>query len=244
MRVAIHSTTEIGNRAGRILLAERSLVSLGLVDASPRNRDEKVERADDLGEYDVAVTDAKDMAFIDRASSAGIACVLWHDIEDTRWFADAPLLVGSNFGNGIAPSLAAHAHAVAEGELTIAWTVDGRPLRRGFPVAFPDPVGSLWGEQTDSERGARRITAPVQGNWAGALVMVGPHDNPTRTVGVADEAAHLEAVALAAGVVTTARGSYASGVVRPDDSPEQYLLAALDMGLEVAGFVGEATSPT
>jgi len=239
MRVAVLATTEIANRAGRILLAERSLDRLGLLDGDPVTKSPKVERAFDLASYDIAFTDGDDEEFFADADRAGIACVASQDLE-ISWSADAPLLTGANLANGLAPALAAHEAAIAEGPVTIAWTVEGRPLRRGESVAFPDPVGSRWGERLESSAEVTRIAVPVQGEWAGAMVIVGASGHPQRSVGIADLGAHLEAIALAAGVTAVAAGAYPDGASVPEDRAEDYLLAALELGLEVAGFVGSA----
>ena len=55
-----------------------------------------------------------------------------------------------------------------------------------------------------------------------------------RVVGVADYAAHLEALALAAGVM--AIDLYSPGAHRPAYAAEVYLAKALDAGLDVAAY--------
>jgi hypothetical protein len=237
MRIAFHATASVATRAARILLAERDLESLGLVDRSPTSRDPRVHRATNLSSYDVVFSDETEepASIAQRAEAAGVSCVLWHD-GPVPWASPETLVVGANLGSGIAPALASHEAAVVGGvrRLTIAWTEPGRPLQRGIAAPFPDPVGSLWSEERSNGTGVRRLAAPVAGDWAGALVMVG--DPPDRIVGVADAANHLEAIALAAGAATVARGRYPGGSVPVEAAAEDYLLAAIAMGLEVAGF--------
>jgi hypothetical protein len=79
--------------------------------------------------------------------------------------------------------------------------------------------------------------APVAGEWAGAIATVASSTDGrrlSRIVGVADQAPHLEALALAAGALSVGEGAYPPGVHRPDDAPEHYLAEALQAGLDVA----------
>jgi hypothetical protein len=123
----------------------------------------------------------------------------------------------------------------------IAWTEEGKPVRRGDPVAFPDPVGARWGKRRRSAGTTTRIAVPVDSDWAGATAtVVGRTDDgrETRIVGVADQVRHLEALALAAGAVA-AIATDLTGVIRPSDIAEEYLAAALRMGLGVATYTME-----
>jgi len=239
MRIAVHATGAVAARAARMVLAERDLEGLGLIDRSPTTSDRRVHRVTDLSSYDVVLSDDPEnpAGIAAKAEAAGIACVLWHD-GPVPWSSPATLLAGANLASGIAPALASHEEAVLGRELpvTIAWTEPGRPLGRGIAAPFPDPLGALWAEDRSNGDGVRRLAAPVAGEWAGALVMVGNPREPERIVGVADDAEHLEAIALAAGAVTVARGRYPGGSVSVDAAAEDYLLAAIAMGLEVAGF--------
>ena len=82
-----------------------------------------------------------------------------------------------------------------------------------------------------------RFVAPVQGEWAGAVVRVaGQQDGQPveHIVGVADLAAHLEAIALAAGALAVAEGAYPPGIHRPAVNADAYLGTALRIGLGVA----------
>lgn len=241
MRVALHATSEVGRRAGHILLAEHDLTTLGLVDASPSGANPNVVRADDLAQFDVFVGDDRDdpAAAAHRAATAGIHCVLWDD-GVPPWTGPGALLTGANLASGMAPVLLAHeaaAHQSPRAESTVAWTEPGKRLRRGVPVAFPDPVGSLWAKRRRREGHTRYLAAPVDGEWAGAMVMVGPAEDPEAIVGVADLAVHLESIALAAGVICMGRERFGPGRWRPVEAAEDMLATMLDLGLEVAGFV-------
>ena len=121
-------------------------------------------------------------------------------------------------------------------ELMVAWTEPGRRLRRGVPVAFPDPIGALWGYEVASSGLFRAVTAPTGGIWSGAATKVTASTGDglvVRVVGVADLAVHLEALALAAGALIV--DSFAYGAARPNDRAEDYLGAALGAGLDVGG---------
>jgi hypothetical protein len=55
-----------------------------------------------------------------------------------------------------------------------------------------------------------------------------------RIVGIADQRDHLDAIALAAGAIAVAAGSFSAGVHAPADAATEYLAAALGVGLGVA----------
>jgi hypothetical protein len=248
IRVALDATDEVGIRTGRILLAERDLEWLGLVGRTPRSEDPRMRRADELSAYDLIVSDdtADPEVAVRTALHAGIGCVLFSDGEglEERYHeafvaVGRTLLLGANLAAGIAPSLAAH--ETARGgeimEVTIGWTEPGAPLRRGEPLPFPDPVGARWARSRPTEPGYQAFVAPVPGNWAGAVARVTSVTSAgvvTRVVGVADLAAHLEAIALAAGVMSL--DVFAPGAHRPAFAAEVYLAAALQAGLDVATY--------
>lgn len=252
MRIAIHHVGDVGLRAGRILLGERRLTALGVVGTRPNTRtDSRLEPVGDLATYDVFVSDDPDRALADAeaALAADVSCVLWADgSEDLAALGDGfavqgrTLLVGSNLASGIAPCLASHEAARTEDllEVRYAWTEPGRPLRRGEPIPFPDPIGACWARDRGDLGISSRFVAPVDGEWAAAMarVTVGTAAGVvTRTVGVADHAAHLEAIALAAGAATV--GDHPSGLAVPSDRSETYLAAALEAGLDVASYATE-----
>ncbi len=248
MRIAIDPHGEVGTRTGRILLAERSLDVLGLLGRPPREEDARLEQVRDLGDYDLIVSDdtAEPEATVRMALNAGIGCVLFADGDglDEEYggqFVEqgTTLLLGANTAAGIAPSLASH--ETARGgtvlEVTIAWTEPGSPVRRGEPIPFPDPVGARWATARPTEPGYKAFVAPLNGEWAGAMARVTSATDGgvvTRVVGVADHAAHLEALALAAGAISL--DIFAPGVHRPAQAAEVYLAAALQAGLDVAAY--------
>ncbi len=240
MRVALHHTGEVGVRAGRILLGDRRVEVLGLIDSEPTERiDGRVEEVTDWTTYDVVVTDSREPApIVRRAVAAGASCVVWFDANLSGLAtADAVILTGANLASGIAPCLASHEIALSSevGEVIVAWTEPGTPLRSGEPLAFPDPIGGRWGRA----RGNNRYVAPVAGDWAGAMVRVSSKPDATHTtriVGVADLAPHLEALALAAGTLAVGAGSYEQGVREATNSAEAFLAEALGAGLDVAAY--------
>jgi hypothetical protein len=251
MRIAIDHDSEVGVRAGRILLGEGGLEALGVVGKRPGKGDDRLVRVDDLADFDVVVTDAaEDLSpLIEAALEARIGCVLWADAEEVAAeYSDQfltslqTLLVGANLGSGIAPSLASHERARSTEvlDVTLAWTEPGKPLRRGTAMPFPDPVGPRWASERAHHGDERTFVAPVSGEWAGAMARVtgssgdGVH---TRLVGVADLAVHLEALALAAGALAVAQGAYAPGAQRPAAASEAFLARALAAGLAVAAYV-------
>lgn len=220
---------------------------LGLIGGKPSGDDARIHTVTDLSEYEVVMTDAPDAAeLVATALDAGVNCVVWADgdgLADTygEQFQDAgiTLLTGANVASGLAPCLAAH--ETARGgevmEVSIAWTEPGTPLRRGEAIPFPDPIGPRWAVARPNRETYKAFAAPVSGEWAAALARVtsaATHGVVSRVVGVADLAAHLEALALAAGVM--AIDLYASGAHRPADAAEIYLAKTLDAGLDVASY--------
>ena len=234
-------------RAGRVLLGDRDLVALGLIGREPSGTDDRVEQVENLADYDVVMTDAPDPGeLVETALEAGVNCVVWadgHDIAEEygeRFAEDGlVLLTGANVASGLAPSLAAHETAVGGTvmEVVIAWTEPGTPLRRGEPIPFPDPVGPRWAAERPTESGYKAYAAPVSGEWAGALARVTSAESGgvvIRIVGVADHAAHLEALSLAAAVL--AIDLYSPGAHLPAFAAEVYLAKALEAGLGVASY--------
>jgi hypothetical protein len=226
-----------------ILLNETGINALGLIDRDPAGGDDgRVQRADDLSDFDAVVTDAEDpVEIVHRALVAGTPVATWVDFEGP--IAEVPVLGGANLANGITPCLAHHEAARSAEVLqeVLAWTEPGRPLHRGTAVAFPDPVGARWGTTLPSRAEpipTTRIAVPIRGEWAAASAEVtcaAEGGVIRRVVGVADLAAHLEAIALAAAAATL--GSFPPGPCHPSDAAEEYLSKALEMGLAVASFV-------
>jgi hypothetical protein len=247
VRIALHSISDVGRRAGRILLAERELSALGLYghDGS-RVADRRTIVIRELTGFDLLVTDdvAGASAFAGIAADDGIPCVVSADEVDASLadrFAEAglTLLVGSGTVEAIATCLASHEIARCDevSSVTLAWTSPGKPLHRGVAAAFPDPVGARWGRRVGSS--PDRIEVPVSGPWAGATATVDGRvggEVVHRVVGVADDREHLAGIALAAGALAVLAGGFGAGVHRPADAPEAYLGAALQVGLGVAAF--------
>lgn len=242
MRIALDHTSEIGVRAGRLLLGEPNLETLGIVRRDVKDRDSRLVRTDRVAGFDAVVTDDPESAILAEAVAAGIAIVLWADeatlpIEDNT----IPVLAGANLAAGIGRSLAVRESEVAgpSAEVLFAWTEPGKALRSGEPVTFPDPVGARWAARRRMTNRRLEVAAPVPDEWAGVLVRT-TTDAVTRTLGIADLATHLEAIALAAGAVSAASGLVPPGAHRPDELKDDYLLSALRIGLDIASFASAA----
>lgn len=250
MRVAVHPIGEVGRRAVRVLQAEPDIdevVVWGLDGEGTR-----VRAVEDLAGVDVAVTDRhKPDKLAEECLNRGVSLVTtitWDD-EPAAGFAERglSLVVGANLETGIATALALQEASLMDEplEVRLAWTVRGRPRRRGEPIPFPDPVGSRWGREVDP-RGwsglnipVRAFEAPLEGEWVGAMAHVSGalDDGVQRTiVGTADHGAYLSAIALAASVVPAGRHAYPSGRSWPAAAPTAYLDRALAAGLDVASY--------
>jgi len=247
MRIALNAVGEVGLRTGRILGAESDLVALGIYGDDPGlGQDRRTIGISTLDGYDVLVTDDVDEASAVAAIAAadGVGFVTPGEIDATvaNAFTSSPLLTGCSLA-GLAETLSVHEATRTEEPIdaVIAWTEEGKPLRRGTPVAFPDPVGARWGEQIGPAGRTTRIAVPLDGQWAGATATIVGRigdETQTRIVGVADDRAHLEALALAAGAVVVAQTERVGHLI-PGDLAEEYLLASLRMGLGVATYTME-----
>lgn len=250
MRVVVHPIGEVGRRVVRVLQAEPTVTEVavwGTEDAGTR-----VPVVDDVDGYDVVVTDLHEPdELAARCLAAGAALVTslgWGE-EPAQEFADAglSLIVGANTETGIAAGLALQEAALMDTplEVRIAWTVQGRPRRRGEPIPFPGPVGSLWAREVDPQGWTatnipvKAFEARVEGEWAGAMAQVSGalDDGVQRTiVGTADHRAFLSAIALASAVVPVGHHAYPSGRHWASAAPIPYLDRALAAGLDVASF--------
>ena len=253
MRIALNPAGEVGRRAGRILLSERDLDALGIYGQRGAGTEDRRSMAiTGLSGFSVLVTDATDgLALAAIAAEDGLDCVLAGDATPdgslASRFAAAgkTLVIAADLACGIAETLARHEMARTEVDLavTVAWTDSGKPLRRGEAVPFPDPVGALWGRK-QARRPAdvvptTRLVAHIEGPWAAAMARVTGRRGTRvveRIVGVADHGNHLRALALAAGAVAVAEGTFAPGVHHPADAGDSYLAVLLRMGLEVACY--------
>jgi hypothetical protein len=253
MRIALHADGEAGKRAGRILLAEPGLIALGMYGHTKGAEDRRTTAIQTLAGYTPLVTDAPDArGFAAVAAEEGVSCVVAGrprvDRRLARKFLERglTLLVASDLSGGIAETLAAHELASTDesNAVKVSWTESGRPLRRGKGIPFPDPVGPRWGSRAGPRPRRRqsgtivsRFVAPLQGEWAGAVVEVtGIRDGHSveQIIGVADQGVHLAAIALAAGAIAVAEGAYPPGVHYPAVAADAYLGVALRIGLGVA----------
>jgi hypothetical protein len=250
VRVAIHPVGEVGRRALRILQAEpviTEVVAWQVDEPGPR-----VRVVDRLDGFDVLVTDRPEpdeqaLACL-RAGVALVTTASWGG-EPGLAFADSglSLVVGANLETGLAASLALQEAALMDEplEVRVAWTVPGRPRRRGEPMPFPDPVGSRWAREVSPQGWVthnipvKAYEAPVEGEWAAAMAQVSGalDDGVQRTiVGTADHGQYLAAIALAAPAIPAGHHSYHPGRQWASAAPTAYLDRALAAGLDVASF--------
>lgn len=242
MNIALDHTSEIGIRAGRLLLGEPDLDRLGVVRRDVKDRGTRLVRVDRVGGFDAVVTDDPDSTILAEAVDAGVPGVLWADeAVSSVPSGTIPVLAGANLVTGIGRSLARREAGLAgpAAEVLFAWTEPGKPRRSGEPVTFPDPVGARWGVRRRMTKRQTEIAAPVPDEWAGVVLQT-KSEAATRTLGIADLAVHLEAIALASGAVIAAAGLVPPGTHYPEEFADDYLLAALRIGLDVASFTSIA----
>ena len=248
MKIALEATTKIGSRAARVLLAERSVEAIGLIGRRSTSGDPRVSTITNLAGWDVVVSD--DPEHTERrylqASDHGIPFVVPGG-EAVVPHPDIPFVVGANPSFGLAASVAANecSHNDTPLEALVGWTEPGHRLRRGDPLAFPKPIGNLWAHAganvwPQAPHAVQFLAAPVEGTWAGLTVRVTaatPEGVEVRTLGVADDGAFLEGIALAAAVLAAGTGAYPIGINYPTAAFREYLEGALRAGLDVATFV-------
>lgn len=223
MRILLESTSEVGKRTAYVLLAEDDVDFVGVWNSPGTRRSPRTGTASDVDGYDIAVTDRSraNHDLIARCSVAGIPIVLWADDADVApGSATVPIVTGANVGSALIAALLAHPNATpAPGEpVTVAWTEPGKPHKRGEDVVFPEPVGAMRAKR----RAPGQLVATRDDEWAGAVVRVGSED-AIRVVGVADHAAHLEALVLAAATLVAAAGVYEPGARSAAEAGEQLL---------------------
>ncbi len=223
VRVLLDATSEIGLRAGKVLLADADVAWIGLWGTSPATRQPRSGPATSVDGYDVAVTDRADHLgdLVARCSVAGVPVVIWRDAEDIApGGAAIPIITGANVGSALAEILVHHpaARPTDDDAVTISWTEPGSPLRSGEPVAFPDPIGMSW---TRKRRPGRSV-AFRDDEWSGAVIRLeGPSGE--RIIGVSDHGAFLEAIVLASAARCAAEGVYEPGVHPAMSAGEQLM---------------------
>jgi hypothetical protein len=249
MRIAFEATDKIGSRAVRVLLAERSVEAIGLIGRRSTSGDPRVSTITNLAGWDVVASD--DLEHLERryrqASDHGIPFVVPTSEAVLSSEPDIPVVVGANPRFGLAAGLAAHECSRHDTpmEAVVGWTEPGRPLRRGDPLAFPQPVGNLWAEPGEvlwpgAPPATQFLVAPVEGPWMGLTARVTaatPEGVEVRTLGVADDGAFLAGIALAAAVLAAGSGAYPVGINYPTAAFREYVDGAVRAGLEVATFV-------
>lgn len=246
----MHPVGEAGRRVIRILQAEPAVTHVAAWGVEQSGS--RVPTTADLDDFDVVVTDRyepDELALACVAASASLVTSASWGAEPGAEFAAAglSLVVGANLETGLAASLALQEAALMDEplEIRLAWTTPGRQLRRGEPIPFPGPVGSLWAREVDlmgwtgQSIPATAYEARVEGEWAGAMAQVsGALDGGVQRtiVGSADHAAYLAAIALASPVVPVGQRLYAPGHQWASAAPTAYLDRALAAGLDVASF--------
>lgn|GEM_PF-1634252 len=233
VKVALDTSTEVGNRCARVLLGETSVEYVGIVgDLIPSRR--RSGPIKDLSAFDVLVSDGtKDFhTLMGRASVAGVPIVLWPELSPHDDGASTvPVLHGANLATTLTAALSTHPDAaVVPGDIVhVGWTEPGKPLRKGYPLTFPEPVGNVW--STGRSEGSH--VAFVDDEWGGAVINIeGPGGR--RIVGVSDHAAYLEAMVLAAVGLVAAEGTLEPAIASGTTRAEQVLNKLAELELEVA----------
>lgn len=234
VRVLVDATSDVGQRAVRVFLAEADVSFVGLWDAPDAALNSRSGPAVGVDGYDVAVSDRSEHIsdLLARCSVAGVPLVLWHETPDIApGGAAIPVVVGANVGSALAEVLVHHPSAglAPDDSVQIAWTEPGDALRKGRPVAFPDPVGMSW----TRERSAGRFVAFRDDLWSGAVVRL-EGDGGERIIGVADHGPHLEALVLAATALCATNGIYGSGVQPASQGGEHLVNSCSSVELDFA----------
>lgn len=249
MKIALDATGKIGSRAARVLLAERSVEALGLIGRRSTSGDPRVSTITNLAGWDVLASDDPEQLDLRyrQASDHGIPLVLPADEVSVPSEPDIPVVLGANERFGLAGALVADACARygSPMEVVVGWTETGKPLRRGRPLMFPQPVGNLWARAgrniwPEAPTGTLFLTAPFEGPWTGLVARVTAATSDgveARTIGVADDSLYLAGIALATAALAAGTGAFPIGRHYPTAAGSVYLDNALRAGLEVATFV-------
>ena len=243
MRIALYGREAFGVRIARVLLAERHLDRLGIVNEEVNHP--RVERFESIADYDAIIIDELD------EEGTGLLDVALRNRTDAVLLQESPVIedaLSAVVSDAASPRALAHALSsstmagVDEAvEVMIAWTTEDRPLRRGEAVTFPEPVGARWTAPTEVvERNVHRaLVAPGAGPWAGALARVTTMTTTglqTATTAVVDQLEFLAAAMVAGAGIAAAEGAYGSGVVSPADPGGAFLRAVGRAGIEAASF--------
>lgn len=236
MRIAIDTSTEVGNRAVRVLLSDADVEYIGVLgeDVPSRKRSGPI---DSIYGFDVLISDGTTDVhrLLGRCAVENVALVLWRDesIKETK--IAVPVVTGANVANALTAALTAHPTASISDDdiVTIGWTEPGKELRSGDATVFPDPIGPQWGRVRSAADASKTVVAFRDDAWAGAVVDVdGPQGR--RIVGVSDHGAFMEAIVLAGVGMATGRGAYPVGVSSAASQPEPLLDMLNHLELEIA----------
>jgi hypothetical protein len=232
-----------------VLQSEPEVSSIGVLGEPSSGANTGLARIESPMGHDVLVTD--DASLLEAAIEFRVPVVM--PTEEVPELAPAftssglPLVLGANPRAGLAPALARH-EAMRFDEVlavTIGWTVPGGRRRKGQPLPFPGPIGSLWAEPATgigwppTAAAVEFFQAPVEGEYAGVVAKVSGVINDgvvTTVVGSADDSRYLSAICLVAAVVPAARGDYQPGPQWPATAADSYLASALAAGIDVATF--------
>ncbi|MGZ5383109.1 MAG: hypothetical protein ACXW15_13030 [Acidimicrobiia bacterium] len=249
MKIALEATTKVGSRAARVLLAERSVEAIGLIGRRSTSGDPRVSTITNLAGWDVVATDDSEHMELRyrQASDHGIPLVVPTGRSVAVPHPDIPFVLDANPSFGLAACLAASECSRNDTpmEAVVGWTTPGRRLRRGHALSFPQPIGNLWANEgedvwPEAPQATQFLAAPVEGPWTGLAVRVTTATQEgveVRTLGVTDETAFLDGIALAAAVLAAGAGVYPVGINYPTAAFREYLDLALRAGLDVATFV-------
>jgi hypothetical protein len=234
VRVVLDSTSEVGQRAGHILLGEADVGFVGLWDSPDASKRKRSGPVSDIAGFDVVVSDRATNfdELLARSAVEGVPLVLWTDAPDLHEGpAASPVAKGANVGSGLSEALTYHPSAAMEAEdsVVVGWTEPGNPHRSGTGLPFPDPVGMAWAK----ERAANRFVALRDDEWGGATVTL-EGDSGRRIIGVADLSSHLEALVLAAAGLAATEGAYENRIQMASHAGEQLMNKLLHLELDVA----------
>jgi len=233
VKILLDNTTEVGLRAGHMLMGQDEVDYVGVWRSEGARRSARSGPATDFDGFDVALTDrpAPHGDLVARASVTGIPIVLWDEAADVPpGSAPVPIIRGANLARTFGAALAAHlSSGNGTAHVVVARTAPGDPLTTGTAVSFPAPVGPLYADV--SVHGG--LVAPFSGPWAAVSVSTDRGDHE-RAVGVVDHPERLEAFALAATVLAAARDAFEPGLCEASSQPEAVMEALKQLELDVA----------